>query len=326
VVLALALPTAASGAIQQGFIDGCTPQSPDCGARIQKLASGGFTLVAMSPGDLNRSNKDAAAVSDVAVRSGVKIIWIMSRGQTADAVVHQVGKLPATWGYYLPDEPTLADRGPFYKLADRLAQLDRAHQRLVMLCCGGRDTARSWSGTYQDWAGINAMLASDPYPIGGGPEMAQAAHDYVAGTTNYPILALQAWRQGDYYGAGYENTRFPTQNEITAMRDGAQDAVSQSTPKIQDVMILWFYLPDVIGPAAKFILPDWTYPTPPVTDERWSTVVGGASAAPGSWQTSTPTATPSAPTATPSAPTASQCPCQPPPPMWVDPFPGPPGR
>lgn len=131
----------------QGLYDSCAPSDADCRAHLDKMAKAGFKLV-VNYGVFDHDITDIMGYADHAARVGMKVIWDMSSRPYRDGTfsreyirerVEAVKTHPATWGYYVADEPGLAtpndiwsERGQVKTLSDYVHQLDPAHPRLLV--------------------------------------------------------------------------------------------------------------------------------------------------------------------------------------------------
>ena len=308
-------PTSADAATplpQQGVYEQCaiaaTPAR--CAARLQRLSAAGFRVVINGSSINGRTSPaDIAAYAAAANAVNLKLIWplhgagyqssllsgsdllralpllalrcgcIGNRGLLAH-IVGTLRRFPATWGYYLADEPQRDEAVMLSTLAQVTATLDPEHKRLIMGCgiCAGDRADLSWLGA------MNAALGTDSYPVfyqpPNQPEVADrvgqavAALERVAGQAGREtVVALQAWNWGDSQidsrvaGLPPTLTRFPTRREIEMQRNAA---IANGRPSL----ILWFMLPQVIGWETGQRPSNWAQPTD--TAARWANLVGGA--------------------------------------------------
>jgi hypothetical protein len=194
-------------------------------------------------------------------------------------VIGLVKNHPATWGYYIADEPSPDHRDQVAAYAEQVGALDPNHPRLIMgcgLCWGGEKSV-------DFLADIDATLGTDAYPVHAQapdqPIVYQRVADDAAGLQRVAdrngqrtVMALQAWRWGDSYwdsqstGIGADS-RFPTQREIEMQRNAAITNARLD-------LILWFTLNQVIGwePGQR----PWWWADPADSAERWANLVGGA--------------------------------------------------
>jgi hypothetical protein len=256
----------------QGVYEVCAPaRSPDgCAGRLQAITDAGFRVV-LNGAALDGGEAPARQYAAAASAAGVRVIWPVRANP--DAVVW-LRDLPATWGYYLWDEPKPVDRPALETLVSRVRALDPYHPRLVVGCgfCAGGVTEN-----VAPWADLDVWLGADVYPVFGQPPdpggvyvWTRLAFAQLEAVARGPRVAvLQAWRWGDSTSdssAAQVNaaaTRFPTRDEIRAQRDAAGPV---------DLM-LWFTLPDVIGWPPGQRLAGWADPGDPL--RRWVDLVAG---------------------------------------------------
>ncbi len=95
----------------QGLYDSCAPSDADCLTHLDTLASAGFKLV-INYGVFGYDVADIMSYADYANAVGMKVIWDV-RDAASDPYyfreqVNAVKTHPATWGYYIADEPAYA--------------------------------------------------------------------------------------------------------------------------------------------------------------------------------------------------------------------------
>jgi hypothetical protein len=254
----------------QGLYDECAPAlDPDgCAGRLQTMAGAGFTVVlnytvwTASPAQVLAYAAAAHALrlkviwplNDVAWRDGADLrahypLLAAGCGCTDNAgflryVVGLVSPLPATWGYYVADEPSGADLGAVAALAELVKALDPAHPTLVI----GYGSPGSDGGLDPFANGVD-VAGDDLYPIG-----SQAPPSSV-GTVSRGISALAARRHRTaamvlqafsyaQYATSMPTTyaRWPTATEMLAMRNAA---VTAGDP----ALLLWYSYYDVMRSA-----------------------------------------------------------------------------
>jgi hypothetical protein len=287
-LVALAAPAGADAAPQrlpdQGMYDTCNPvaSADHCVSRLRYLSGAGFKVVQLMK-NLEPTDLPALVVyANAAHALGMKVIWHLSPGIPQDTLITLVTALrlhPATWGYYVYDEPSAADRDKVATFAARVKALDPNHQRLVMGCgnCYGGE------GSVSFLDGIDVTLGSDVYPVWeqapDQPIVSRRVTAVASGlqkvadrTGRRSVIALQAWRWGDSQydsaatGIG-QASRFPTRQEIEDQRNAAITAAHPD-------LILWFTLNQVIGWEPGQRPSWWQEPTDP--KQRWANLVGGA--------------------------------------------------
>ena len=293
-VLALTAVCAPAGAQaaprvpDQGMYDSCDPTTSrdHCVSRLRYLSRAGFKVVQLMKNSQATDLPHLAIYATAAHALGMKVIWHLSHEMPQELLVAQVTALrilPATWGYYIYDEPSPADRDKVAAFAARVKALDPHHQRLIMGCgnCYGGE------GSVSFLDGIDATLGSDVYPVWeqapDQPIVGRRVRAVASGlqkvadrTGRRSVIALQAWRWGDSQydsaatGIG-QASRFPTRREIEEQRNAAITAA-------QPDLILWFTLNQVIGWEPGQRPSWWADPTDP--KQRWENLVGGAFAPP----------------------------------------------
>ena len=288
----------------QGVYDMCTPaySSDRCASRLQRIGDAGFRVVQNMSALRDADLPDIVAFADAAQAHGLKVIWSLNGGsgrsrlldsmplfaercdchdedEMLARVIGVLRSLPATWGYYIADEPTPDNHAKVAAFAEQVKALDPDHERLIMgcgLCWGGERSV-------DFLADIDATLGTDAYPVHeqapDHPVVAKRVGDDAAGLRRVAdragrktVVALQAWRWGDSYydsqatGIG-ETSRFPTRREIEMQRNAA---VRRGRPEL----ILWFTLNQVIGwePGQR----PWWWAEPTDPEQRWANLVDGA--------------------------------------------------
>ena len=266
----------------QGMYDTCHPTtSPDrCASRLSRLSNAGFKVVMKMGAPSEADLPFVIQYADVAHRLGMKVMWQLRDGASDTTLAKLVSPLrahPATWGYYIFDEPT-PEQGPrVAAFAARVKALDPAHPRLVMGCGGCRGGEASVSFL----AGIDIALGTDIYPVAeqapDQPVVARRVRAAAAGLrkvagARQTVMALQSWRWGDsHYDSQHSGigpaSRFPTRREIEDQRNAA---IEGGNPDL----ILWFTLNQTIGwePGQR----PWWWAEPSDPGVRWSNLVRGA--------------------------------------------------
>ncbi len=286
--LAVLVPARAEAAQKlpaQGVYDNCVPEKSrdGCASRLKLLSGAGFKVVQnMGIGWSATDLPTILSYANNAHAHGVKVIWNVRPGVSdADllAVVTALRVHPSTWGYYIADEPTPADRDEVAALNERVKRLDPGHPRLIMGCgnCYGGERSVDFLSD------IDATLGTDIYPVWeqapDQPIVAKKAGAAAAGlrkvadrSGRQTVVALQAFRWGDSHydsqatGIG-QASRFPTRREIEDQRNAA---IAGGNPDL----ILWFTLNQTIGwePGQR----PWYWSEPSDASARWSNLVGGA--------------------------------------------------
>lgn len=131
----------------QGLYDSCEPSTEECRSHLDKIAKAGFKLV-INYGVFDYDVADIISYANHAATVGIKVIWDMSSRPYRDGTfdrdyirerVDAVKTRPATWGYYVADEPgnttpldTGSEQGAVKVLSDYVHQLDPAHPRFLV--------------------------------------------------------------------------------------------------------------------------------------------------------------------------------------------------
>jgi hypothetical protein len=286
-LVAAALPARAEAAPSlppQGMYDTCNPTTSRdrCASRLRLLSSAGFRVVQKMGAPTVTDLPFAIEYADVAHRLGLKVMWQLRDGATDEQLGNLVSALrihPATWGYYIFDEPSAAQRDRVAAFAARVKAFDPAHPRLVMgcgVCYGGEASTNFLSG-------IDVALGTDIYPVAeqapDQPVVARRVREAAAGLRKVAdqerqpaVMALQSWRWGDSHYDSQSSgigpaSRFPTRREIEDQRNAA---IEGGHPDL----ILWFTLNQTIGWEPGQRPWYWAEPSDPTT--RWSNLVKGA--------------------------------------------------
>jgi hypothetical protein len=282
VVLALvataAIPTSASAAPpnNQHVYDWCKLSGTGCVERLNKVADARFGGVLLSNWSGTPANR--AAYAAAAHNRGIDVIWGLGTKDPviAAARVDELRTYPGTGGYYIADEPVEADHDAVKATAAAVAQHDPGRPRILMI--------RWWENHRAFWSDIDATLAADYYPVNEGPVDCRRAYNYVRsngglGGTSYSVVALQAFRfQDSYEFAGnswttWPNSRYPDWCEQAAMKDAAHDSGAD--------LVLWWWLPDTIGPQPGHENPLWATFTDGAS--RWANLTHAATARYRAW-------------------------------------------
>jgi hypothetical protein len=315
-LLAAWTPGASAALPEQGLYDVCYPASAPgaCAPRLLRISQAGFRTI-LNSGSLyyTTTPEQLTAFADAAQVAGVKVIWPLMGSEWWGSdpngngllntypklaercgchdnqgllryVVERVRNHPATWGYYVADEPGADARDALNAFIGRIKAVDSAHPAVIVTCgvCGGGDPDGARTAPF---ANLDAVLGTDTYPVTYQPLNDRSVFDAVAanarglqrvadGAGRETIMTLQAWDWNDSHfdaqasGVSNASTRFPTRQEIQMQRDAA---ILHSRPR----MILWFTLQQVIGWEEDGKRP-WYWRQPPDPDQRWANLVGGA--------------------------------------------------
>jgi hypothetical protein len=292
----------------QGMYESCDPATAveRCVDRLQKMASAGFKVV--MNGSIPRATttaEDVLSYGQAAQALGMEVMLNLRVGWNAPAserglldqypglaltcgcvdnaglLAYYVGLLQAQpwfWGYYIADEPRVADHDALAAWNERLKALDPAHPRLLMGCglCGPDPGVK-------DFTDLDVVLATDRYPVFDGrpdPAAARTSVSWVSGQLrriaeregHKTAVAIQSWSWGDSkfdseaLGMDPASLRFPTVAEMRGMRNGAMEA----DPEV----ILWWTFTQVHGWEPADALSYWTQPDD--ADARWKALVEAA--------------------------------------------------
>jgi len=288
----------------QGVYDTCAPahSGDHCASRLRRIGDAGFRVVQNMSALHDADLPDLLAFAGAAQANRLKVIWSLNGGsgrasllgnmpefaarcgcrdedEMLARVIGVLRGLPATWGYYIADEPAPANHDKVAAFAEQVKALDPDHERLIMgcgLCWGGEKSV-------DFLADIDATLGTDAYPVHeqapDQPVVARRVGDDAAGLRQIAdragrktVMALQAWRWGDSHydseatGIG-PASRFPTRREIEMQRNAA---IRRGRPEL----ILWFTLNQVIGwePGQR----PWWWAEPTNPEQRWANLADGA--------------------------------------------------
>ena len=256
----------------QGIYEYCAPQSSSdgCLQRLLQIAGGGFKVV-LNYAVFYADPAQLRGYMDQAARLGVKLIWPMqdapwwgrgslaamyprlagacgcSHAALARYLIGLVKQSPATWGYYLADEPAPANAPAVAAFSRGLRALDPAHPRLVV--AAGEDTVSELLSPYSSAADV---LGADSYPVGTGQSLARVrfiaseVRAVAAQSHRQVAMVLQAFDWSEYPKTGpWPAPRWPTTAEMRRMRE---EAIAAARPSL----ILWYSAFDIRrGPNAS---------------------------------------------------------------------------
>jgi hypothetical protein len=167
----------------QGLYESCslsTTTFDTCAARLATIGDAGFKVV-VNYAVWDGTVADALRYADVASAHGVQLIWPIDyhffarSGQparfarmaaqcgcteasdVAHFMVSQVAQHPATWGYYVADEPTAEDKDEVNQAVAAIKDVDKRHPVLAVTKFGAE--LNTFSGSVD-------ALGTDAYPIG----------------------------------------------------------------------------------------------------------------------------------------------------------------
>jgi hypothetical protein len=293
----------------EGIFDNCRldTQMPTCVQRLQVMHQGGMQIVAISAA--NASPASLASYASSAQSLGMSVMWELSapswwqdpptatsmagtypgfasacgcnqNGPLLAYLVHWLGQLPGTYGYYAADDSMLSpgDQTGVASYVDQIKQQDPLHTVMI------GSAQESQTATYQS---IPDVIGTEMYPVTTDPlmplsanqdtwgSMAQWATDAqhsadVAGKQS--AFILQAFTWGDNLSDGqtigacsasdtqascYGKLRYPSAAEQLQLRN---EVLAHAHPKL----ILWWSFPGTFGD---------------VTGDTYSIYPGGSEAA-----------------------------------------------
>lgn len=273
----LICPAAAAAAqpIPQGVFEDCAGDDgiARCVSRLRTIGAGGFTLV-IDYSQFYGSAADQIAYARAAAVAHVRIIWNFSEPAFYDGTdlrrhfpslartcacasnagfiayaVDLVRELPATWGYFVGDEPPPGRARDVRALSARIHALDPHHPRLLV-AVGDPDPAIA-ERAVAPFAATAEYLAADYYPVGAheAPSAVRAAAANVAAFARrsraHWAFVLQAFDWGQYPDQTSVCTplpqcaRFPTSAEMRTMRRAAIDGG-------RPALLLWYSFFDIM--------------------------------------------------------------------------------
>jgi hypothetical protein len=262
--------------------------SRGCFGRIDTIAGGGFKEVLdYSLWDGNPSMQTFLTYADHANSVGMKVIWnfkdfwqtsvpfaqaypamAASCGCSTNSdfltyVVTILRSHPATWGYYIADEPSASSHQEVKAVSDIIHHADPAHPRLFVGLAWSVSAVNSLLSLYANTAEV---IATDYYPIGKGLDvnstgaLAGAVQQVAASYGRSAAIVLQAHSWNHYPQGSYAPpcvaAPYPTRND---MRTQLDQTLTKSTPRL----ILWYSYFDLYMPRC----PEDDYAT------HWSNLV-----------------------------------------------------
>jgi hypothetical protein len=178
-------------------------------------------------------------------------------------VVTILGSHPATWGYYIADEPSASSHQAVQAVSDQIHHADPTHPRLFVALAWSVGAVNSLLDLYADTAEV---LATDYYPIGKGLDLnytgalAGAVQQVATSHGRSAAMVLQAHSWNHYplgtYAPPCVAAPYPTRND---MRSQLQQTLTKSDPRL----ILWYSYFDLLTP----LCPEDDYAT------HWSNLV-----------------------------------------------------
>ncbi len=185
----------------QGMYEGCqTGTGQTCLDRLTQMANAGMKLV-INYNQFAGNADSQMAYANKANSLGMKIIWGMSDSIWWDGtdlrayfpglaatcnctdnsgfityVVNLVKNQPATWGYYIADEPNPANHDAIKAFSDLVHQTDPDHPRLVVSCANcDKDSGHSYVYSLTAFVDTADVIGVDWYPISNGDTVANTA-------------------------------------------------------------------------------------------------------------------------------------------------------
>jgi hypothetical protein len=251
--------SAPSSVPPEGVYEACRPDNPaECFARLDTIRAAGFKLV-INYWQWSGSADQQLAYAAHAQALGLKVIWMFAERQWYEGtnmrawyheispqcgcsddtgfqryLVDLVKDLPATWGYYIGDEPPPTEHAWELAWYRSFKELDPNHPTLFV----HKATAASGASRIAPFTDVGDVLALDDYPIGIGDPLGsvgdnaaslQALSDAVGKAQG---MVLQSWSR--------PTGRWPTAAEEQTMRD---EVLARSRP----TLIIWYSFFDVFG-------------------------------------------------------------------------------
>jgi hypothetical protein len=252
----------------QGVYEECAPsRGSECIARLEQIAAAGFQVV-LNYTAWYGSSDQIQAYADAARRLGLKLIWPLNAtawrantglidqyGQLArscrcaagtDAALMRyaitlVARDPATWGFYIGDEPGSSDLPAIAGLSSRVRDLAPGLPLLAVFSASqpGLPLTLAAFAPYLDAMGI------DEYPIGtdvpvsdiGASVATLQRISTLRGIASVAVLQAFSWAE---YPA-QSPTRAPLWPTRAEMRQELTEATQHGTP----ALILWYSAYDV---------------------------------------------------------------------------------
>ena len=287
-----------------------------CFSHLDTFAHGGFKMIMDYSSFVNTHITAVQAYAQHAQADNIKIIWSFKDfypkisgtypsqskyySQIAQDcgcndwvsltkyLVNQVKNDPATWGYYISDEPknygfTASNIAP---ISSAISSLDPSHPKLLI----NNDTLNNGNSTYAvnlaNYVSVANVLGEDYYPISYGQNINNTGAianevQYIANTYNRQSAMVLELNSGNNPSAQIYPSFFQMQSMYSQV-------LGHSTPRL----ILWFWYANTPSSQytnlVKIISPPTNTPTPSPTVTLTPTLI----------PTATPTITPK-PTVTP---------------------------
>lgn len=162
----------AQGLPLQGLYDSANLTTEESRLHLDRMAAAGFKLV-LNYGVFGYEAAEMRRYADHAAGVDMQVIWDISSRAFADGTfsrdyvrerVDAVRDHPATWGYYIADEPQEWDMPYAPGLSEYIRSLDPGHPRMLVHWYEEGDPVR----TLRPWVGHVDAIALDPYATAGG--------------------------------------------------------------------------------------------------------------------------------------------------------------
>lgn len=249
-----------------GVYDNCAVWASWCFTNLDTFAQGGFKLV-LNYGAFNGSTtlKNLTDYATKAQQNNMKIIWSLkdmwtdkfttmatypelaresncsSKFCLAAWIVNRVKGFPATWGYYIADEPTSSQYATVANLSNLIHTADPNHPRIIVKDDVLFNGVSSNITALGQFAPAAEVLGEDWYPVAYRQNIANTGTianeiQYIAGTVNHKqstiVLEVNAGNSSD----GVHATAYPSE---TQMEEMLTLALQHSQPR----MVLWYWYP-----------------------------------------------------------------------------------
>jgi hypothetical protein len=312
-LVATSASAAAATLPPEGVFENCRPdiQLPTCVQRLQVMQQAGFQIVVVGAGNVPPAS--LAAYASNAQSLGMSVMWELSdpnwwrdasssttmagtypefasacgcdqNGPLLAYLVHWLGQLPGTYGYYAADDSMLSpgDQAGVASYVAAIKQADPVHTVMI----GSAD--ESQTGTYQS---IPDVIGTEIYPVttdslmpvGTNQDMwasiaqwASDAQHSADSAGKQSAFILQAFTWGDNLSDGqaigtcsssdtqlscYSKLRYPSPAEQLQLRN---EILLHAHPKL----ILWWSFPATYGDVSGDTYS--VYPTGGDASSRWS--------------------------------------------------------
>lgn len=312
-----------------GVFDSC---GPTCLSHLDTLSQAGFREVLdYSMWGSSTTIAQVQAYAAHAQQDGVKVIWSFKdmwtdkwstinsypsltsacgchdKTSLAKFLVNQVKDLPATWGYYIADEPKSGDYNAVATLSNAVRSVDPNHPRLIIKSDTLFNGNAANAANLAQYAPLAEVLGEDYYPVSyrqniGATSAISNEVQYIANThgkESTMVLEVNSGNSSDYMHA----TAYPSQSQM-------QEMLTLTLQNSQPRLVLWYWFPyepagqwNNLVNAVNAVLPQPTpTPTPTPQPTATPTPTPHPTAVPTSGPTAVPTNPSTYPTAKPTAP------------------------